>query len=76
MDPEFAENGNTDEPALPVSQNEEFKPFARRLPEFKWVSFFRSIIRQDKLKLDRWFHFIEHENARYYGWILQPGMCC
>ena len=35
----------TDGPSLPTKSDEEFKPFVRRLPEFKfWYSATRSII--------------------------------
>eukprot|EP00894_Picocystis_sp_ML_P001186 jgi/Pico_ML_1/51703/g273.t1 len=36
---------DSDEPALPTKSDEEFKPFVRRLPEFKfWNAFTRSFI--------------------------------
>ena len=40
IDPAMAEyEADEDGPALPTSQNEEFRPFIRRLPEFKfWYS--------------------------------------
>ncbi|PVU99827.1 hypothetical protein BB559_000386 [Furculomyces boomerangus] len=58
FDPEFAEfeeDNNKDGPGLlPVNNDDEFKPFIRRLPEFKfwlgatyaiWISFFCSFFR-------------------------------
>eukprot|EP00047_Mylnosiga_fluctuans_P003144 m.227678 g.227678 ORF g.227678 m.227678 type:complete len:197 (+) comp11624_c0_seq1:36-626(+) len=45
-DPALMEYENEgDEPQLPTKQNEEFRPFVRRLPEFKfWLSAQRAIL--------------------------------
>ena len=47
FDPSLSENENLEdggEPALPTKQDEEFRPFIRRLPEFKfWHSSTRAI---------------------------------
>ncbi|XP_064385234.1 protein RER1-like [Halichondria panicea] len=46
FDPAAAEEDDIEDgPGLPTSSNEEFKPFIRRLPEFKfWLSAIRSIL--------------------------------
>lgn len=37
IDPEFdADSGDSDAPSLPTSKDDEFRPFVRRLPEFKF----------------------------------------
>ncbi|XP_018786193.1 PREDICTED: protein RER1 isoform X2 [Bactrocera latifrons] len=45
IDPEFDPYENDDGPNLPTRSNEEFRPFIRRLPEFKfWLSITKSTI--------------------------------
>lgn len=45
IDPSFEESDPDDGPSLPTKNNEEFRPFMRRLPEFKfWYSFSKAII--------------------------------
>ncbi|KAL9126897.1 MAG: hypothetical protein Q9217_004131 [Psora testacea] len=42
---ESLEDGSTSEPTLPTKQDDEFRPFIRRLPEFKfWHSATRAIV--------------------------------
>ncbi|XP_004522827.1 protein RER1 isoform X2 [Ceratitis capitata] len=45
IDPEFDPYDNDDGPNLPTRSNEEFRPFIRRLPEFKfWLSITKSTL--------------------------------
>lgn len=45
MEPVITEDSEDDGPSLPTKANEEFRPFIRRLPEFKfWYSATRSIL--------------------------------
>ncbi|CAD5212431.1 unnamed protein product [Bursaphelenchus okinawaensis] len=45
IDPAFDFDSDDDGPALPQSNNEEFRPFMRRLPEFKfWLSTMKATI--------------------------------
>ncbi|XP_011405045.1 PREDICTED: protein RER1-like isoform X2 [Amphimedon queenslandica] len=45
FDPAVEEDTDEDGPSLPTTSNEEFKPFIRRLPEFKfWHSMTRAIL--------------------------------
>lgn len=45
VDPAFDQNDDEDSPGLPTKVNEEFRPFMRRLPEFKfWYSVTKSTL--------------------------------
>ncbi|XP_071839618.1 protein RER1-like [Apostichopus japonicus] len=45
MEPVITEDSEDDGPTLPTKANEEFRPFIRRLPEFKfWYSATKSIV--------------------------------
>nr|XP_027228804.1 LOW QUALITY PROTEIN: protein RER1 homolog [Penaeus vannamei] len=45
IDPAFAQEESDDGPSLPTKANEEFRPFMRRLPEFKfWYSVTKSTL--------------------------------
>ncbi|XP_055840252.1 protein RER1 isoform X1 [Episyrphus balteatus] len=45
IDPEFDPYGDDQGPELPTTVNEEFRPFIRRLPEFKfWLSITKSTL--------------------------------
>ncbi|XP_033642489.1 protein RER1-like isoform X1 [Asterias rubens] len=45
IDPALTDDGVEDGPSLPTKSNEEFRPFIRRLPEFKfWLSATKAIV--------------------------------
>lgn len=45
QDPSFDINDNDHEPSLPTKSTDEFRPFMRRLPEFKfWYTTFKALI--------------------------------
>ncbi|KAL8574868.1 retention in endoplasmic reticulum protein 1 [Nucella lapillus] len=45
IDPSSLDDGDEDGPSLPTKANEEFRPFLRRLPEFKfWYSATRAVM--------------------------------
>ncbi|XP_038076695.1 protein RER1-like isoform X1 [Patiria miniata] len=45
IDPALTDDSEDDGPALPTKSNEEFRPFIRRLPEFKfWLSATKAVL--------------------------------
>lgn len=45
IDPALPDSSDDDGPALPTKSNEEFRPFMRRLPEFKfWYSAVKAVV--------------------------------